>query len=80
MITYTVKYKKRNSLFYKKIKKCKGDSILENGLARVFILEDETRIEVPCTNIIFEFSKERFLLVKERMDNESGQTIPLNKR
>lgn len=81
MILYTVFYKKYNSLFWKKIKKVKGDGITqENGLSRYFILEDETRIEIPCKNIIFKFNKERFYLIQERMSQESNQDIRLNKK
>lgn len=72
MILYSVKFKK--SLFWKTIKRVKGDGIVENGTSRYFILEDETRIEVPYTNI-FKFSKERFYLIKERMNQEAGQEI-----
>ena len=80
MITYTVKFKKYNSPFWKKIEKVKGDGLTENGMSRFFILENETRIEIPCQNIIFEFSKERYFLIKERMENEAGQDIKLNKK
>jgi len=78
MITYTVYYKKK--LFWKKLKKVKGDGLTENGISRFFILEDETRIEIPCQNIMFRFSKERFYLIKERMNQEAGQDIKINKR
>lgn len=77
MIMYTVYYKKR--FLWKKIKKVKGDGIVENGQSRFFILEDETRIEIPCTNI-FKFSKERFYLIKERLDNEAGQDVKTSPR
>lgn len=78
MITYTVKYKK--NIFWKTIKKVKGDGILENGMSRFFILEDESRIEIPCNSTIFKFSKERFYMIKDRMGNESGQDIKINKK
>ena len=78
MILYDVKYK--SNFFWHKIKKIKGDGILENGLSRFFIYEDETRIEIPCQNTIFKFSKERFYGIKERMDNESGQDVKINKK
>lgn len=80
MITYTVKYRKQFGFFarWKVIKKCKGDGLTENGLSRFFIFEDETRIEVPCKNTIFKFSKERFYLIKERMSQEARQDIKLN--
>ena len=77
MITYNVKYKKK--FFWKTIKKCKGDGLLENGIARYFILENETRMEIPCQNMIFKFSKERFYVIKDRMSQEAGQEIKINK-
>ena len=79
MITYTVSYKKTKNLFFKKISKVKGDGILENGIARYFILENETRIEIPCQNMIFKFSKERFYIIKDRVSQEAGQEIKINK-
>lgn len=78
MIIYTVQYKKK--IFWKTIKTVKGDGILENGMSRFFILEDESRIEIPCQNFIFKFSKERFYMIKERMENEARQDIKINKR
>ena len=71
-MTYTVKYKKK--WFWKKIKKVQGDGIIETNSHRFFILDDETRIEIPlyCS---FWFSKERFLSIKQRMEAESGQSI-----
>lgn len=78
MILYNAKYKKK--FFWHKIKRIKGDGLLENRLSRYFILEDETRIEIPCQNVIFKFSKERFYGIKERMENESGQDMNINKK
>jgi hypothetical protein len=79
MITYTVRYRKCGSWFWKKIKKVKGDSVLSESKARLFILEDETRREIP-TDCEFEFSKERFLSITERMELEARQKITLNPR
>ena len=78
MITYIVKYKKR--FLWHKIKGIKGDGLIENGLSRFFILEDETRIEIPCQNMIFKFSKERFYTIKERMEVEANQEIKINRK
>ena len=78
MILYDVRYKKR--LFWHRIKKVKGDGLLENGQARFFIKENEERIEVPCQNTIFKFSKERFFAIKERMEVEANQEIKINRR
>jgi hypothetical protein len=76
MIVYTVKYKK--GLFWKKIKKVKGDFIAkENNQIRIIILEDETMIQIPNYWLI-KFSKERFYATKERMNQEAGQDIKIN--
>jgi len=77
MITYTVKYKKFGR--WKKLKKVKGDGILENNLVRWFMLEDETRLEIPI-NYKFKFSKERWYSIQERMSNEAGQDVKINKQ
>jgi hypothetical protein len=78
MVTYSVKYRKVGSLFARKIKKVKGDFIAQDveGKPRVLILENESRIEVPTQGMEFEFSFERFLLIKQRMVEESGQQMP----
>jgi hypothetical protein len=81
MITYTVKYRRTGfPSKWKKIKNVKGDGIVENGLTRFFYLEDETRIEIPMPNTIFKFSKERFYSIQERMEEEAGQPLQINKR
>jgi len=81
MINYQVKYR-INRLFarWKRLKRVKGDGLLENGLARFFILENEVRIEIPVHNTIFKFSKERFYSVKDRMEDEIKQPIQLEKK
>ena len=80
-LTYTVKYKKVNGLFFKKIKKVKGDFIANDlpGNPKVLILEDESRIEIPTDGLMFIFSNERFLLIKQRVESEAGQAIPVNR-
>jgi len=89
MTPYTVYYKKIGGFFWKKIKRVKGDSFVENGYSlgpnnipigttkdiRWFILEDETRIEIPCNGIIFKFSSQRFLNIKRDMEKDAGRTI-----
>jgi hypothetical protein len=81
MITYTVYYK-TTGLFslWKKLKNVKGDGIVENGMCRFFILEDETRVEIPVHGMFFKFSKERFFSIQQRMSEEAGQDIKLKKR
>ena len=64
----------------KTIKNVIGDGLLENGLSRYFILNDERRIEIPVENHCFEFSKERFESIKKRAEEDAGQPILLKKR
>jgi hypothetical protein len=86
---YTVYYKNINSFFWKKLKRVKGDGFIENGFVagadgraigttkdiRWFILEDETRIEIPVKGIIFKFSLQRFMSIKQQTEKEIGQRI-----
>ncbi len=72
-MTYTVKYKLRNQFFWRKIKNVKGDLFHKDiPVHRIFILEDESRIEIPILDTIFSFSKERFIVIKQNMEKESG--------
>lgn len=73
-MTYTVKYMLPGQWFWRTIKRVKADGILENGAARFFQRDDETRIEIPVKARFF-FSKERFLAIKKNMESESGQQI-----
>ena len=91
MITYTVYYKRTNSLFWKKLKKVKGDSFIEGGSIslgphnenvpppskniRYFILEDETRIEIDMHCMVIKFSKDRNTSIMERIAENSGQEV-----
>ena len=80
MNNYEVSYKKIGCFRrWHKLKEVKGDGLLENGLSRFFILEDETRIEISVGNIIFKFSKDRFFAVKKTMEAEE-QPIHLVKK
>jgi len=91
MKLYEVKYKKVNSIFWKNLRKVVGDGFVENQVdannriisskdIRWFMLEDETRIEISCQNMIFKFSKNRFYATKDRMEQESGVDLKINKR
>jgi hypothetical protein len=74
-MNYTVKYKSKNSWFWKVIKNVKGDGIIQDFPIpfRYFILNDETRIEIPMDGTIFNFGKERHYLIKENMNKELGK-------
>jgi hypothetical protein len=94
MKLYTVKYKKINSLFWKKLERVKGDGFVRDEIqtgpqeyrivashpARFFLLESEERIEIPIIGHLFKFGTDRFESIKERMDAEAGQNMPLDKR
>ena len=73
-MNYTVKYKQPNQFFWRTIKQVKGDGLLEHGKARFFVLEDETRVEIPIT-AQFKFSKGRFYSIKKEMETQAGQAI-----
>lgn len=76
-MTYTVKYKHKFSLFWKKIKRVKGDFIAKDipSAPRVLILEDERRIEIPTDGYLFKFPAERFHVIKKQMEKEAGQPL-----
>jgi len=95
IMTYTVKFKLIQRFFWQKLKNVKADGFVEGGPLtagpdgttirpankeiRYFILDDESRIEIPAHNHLFIFSKERFLSIKINMDKESGQSINIDK-
>jgi hypothetical protein len=47
------------------------DSPIRNH--RVFIFDDETRLEIPITGTIFKFGKERHYVLEKTMKKEKGQ-------
>ena len=77
-MTYTVKYKTKNQWFWRSVKKVKGDLIspdLPN--VRIFILQDESRLEVPLNGTEFKFCSKRFIVIKQKMEQEAGQSISI---
>jgi hypothetical protein len=74
---YVAKYKLKGQLFWRTVKNVIGDhTISELGL-RCFVLNDETRVEIPYVGTSFKFSKERFMVIKKNMEKESGQVLPM---
>lgn len=72
-MTYEVKYKLKDSWFFKSIKNVKGDLVSPDiSNLRIFICDNEDRFEVPIEGTVFWFSKDRFLLIKRNMEKESG--------
>lgn len=80
MRLYTVKYKKTNAWFWKTLKRVKGDGAMQQEVGaayRWFIMENDERLEIPMDDMIFLFSNDRFLNIKENMEKQAGQTIPV---
>ncbi len=80
-MNYTAFYKKPRGLFWHKIKNVKADAIYEartgeHQPVRVLVCEDETRYEIPMALYLIKFSKERFLDIKQKAEQEAGQKIP----
>ena len=77
-MNYTVKFKLQNSLFWKTVKNVKGDLITPDlPNVRVLILNDESRLEIPLNGTQFYFCSRRFLAIKQKMEQEVGQSIPV---
>ena len=75
-MTYSVKYRMKSDIFWRKLDKVKGDLITkEMPDFRVFILEDESRIEIPLNGTSFKFCANRFISIKLAMEKESGQKL-----
>jgi len=79
-MTYVVKYRSTGSFFWKTITNVKADLNLmrENLPVRVFILEDESRLEIPALTHEFYFSKERFVQILKAQEKEIGQKIAVD--
>jgi hypothetical protein len=77
-MTYSVQYKTKNQWFWRSIKKVKGDLISPDlPDVRIFILEDESRLEVPLSGTEFKFCSKRFFVIKQKMEQEAGQQIQI---
>ncbi len=76
-MTYIVRYRRVNQWLFRTIKGVKGDLFAEDlpHRPRIFILEDESKVEIPCVGTEFRFSKERFLVIKQNMEQQSGQHV-----
>lgn len=75
MTTYTVKYRKNGSLFWRTIKDVKGDCFVPNTSIMQFIQDDETLTEINIAFFEIRYSKERHTSILEQMSKEAGQQI-----
>lgn len=73
-MNYTVKFKLPGAWFWKTYKNVKGDFVATDLPSRVFLLDDESRVEIPFGSLVV-FSKERYMVVLKQMEKESGQSI-----
>jgi hypothetical protein len=76
---YSVKFRKCGAFFWRKINVKVDLTMASEGIpVRVFILENETRLEIPMLGYEFEFCPRRHLAIKANMERESGQKITTN--
>ena len=83
MITYTVKFKRQGSWTFETLKGVKEDGINEGAQSRFFILQDDSRVELPVS-CYFVFSKERYELItqirhkklRKLLDQEFQEYLP----
>lgn len=79
--TYTVKYRLKNRLFWKKITKVKGDLISTNGDVpiRILVKENEEQYHIPLDGTEFFMSKNRFYIIQNNMEREAAQPLNIKK-
>jgi hypothetical protein len=78
-MSYSVKYKSPNGLFWHTVKGIISDFFnTENSGVRVFLLSDNTRIEIP-QDYIFKFDDKRFDDIKDHMEDEAGGPIKVKR-
>ena len=80
MITYTVKYRKSGTLFWRTITRVKGDCFVPSTSIMQFIREDESLTEINLSDHEVAYSKERYLSIVDRMNREAGQPIQTDPR
>lgn len=79
-MTYTVKYKLKGQWFWRTVKRVKGDLVAKDlGVPmRVLVCENETRLELPVEGGQFWFGTERFLVIKQSMEQDARQPLAVN--
>lgn len=79
-MTYTVKYRRIGAKQWVTLKRIKGDGIIDDARThRFFVADDETRYEVPMADMEFVFSGQRFLVIKQNMESQSGIALPVRR-
>ncbi|OQC22915.1 MAG: hypothetical protein BWX71_02240 [Deltaproteobacteria bacterium ADurb.Bin072] len=70
-MTYTVRYRIKGKIFWRRLKRVKGDGFVKERNTRYFVLEDETLIHIPDDSEV-QFSKERYFITMDKVRKESG--------
>ncbi len=75
---FTVNYKLATQFFWRSFK-AKGDAAdnISHGSHLLFILPDESHLLIPKEGTAFKFSKDRHYMILKKMEEQSGQKIPL---
>ncbi len=73
-ISYTVKYRVPNRIFWSTVKKVIGDGFLEDKPLRFLETDDGSMIYFP-NNAEVKFSKERRIAITQKMSREAGQPV-----
>lgn len=78
-MTYTVKYRKLGSFFWKTVKKVTADMVGNPqefaASVRILILEDDTRLEIPADKTEFKYSPARHKIILKNLEQSSGQKL-----
>jgi len=76
---YTVRYKKQNQWFWRKIKKVIGDGLStpnESSIPyRHFVNTDKELICIPVTETIFKFSSERANIIEQNQRDQQQKEV-----
>jgi len=74
MFTYTVWYKEVSDKNWKKLDKVEADGLIPEVQTRFFMLQDNSRYEIPTAGMIFKFSPDRAeILKKADMENPNKE-------
>ena len=74
---YSGKYKLQGQLFWRKLKRVKGDWI-ENGVKGI-VFEDDSQFQFPASQVTIYWDKSRFEDIRNKVEAEAGQAVPVKR-
>lgn len=74
---YSGKYKLTGQIFWRNLKKVKGDSLID-GL-KIITFEDDSSIHFPVNQVTIKWNRDRFEDIRNKMEVEAGQPIPIKR-